>query len=70
MHIPQLMPISTMQRNYSAVVRNLLTGPVILSQYSKPVAVMLSPDDYERLASAEVEMKRLQRMIRSDQEFA
>ena len=70
MYTPQIMPISALQRNYAAVVRQLPAGPVFLSQYSKPVAVMLSPAEYERLAAAEAEVKRLQRMIRSDKEFA
>jgi len=70
MVMPQLMPISTMQRNYSAIVRKLPTGPVFLSQHSKPVAVVLSPGEFERLINADEEMKRLQRIISSDKEFA
>jgi PHD/YefM family antitoxin component YafN of YafNO toxin-antitoxin module len=70
MYTPQVMPISTMQRNYSAVVRQLPAGPVFLSQYAKPIAVMLSPAEYERLAAAEAEMKQLKRNLRADKEFA
>ena len=70
MVMPQLMPISTMQRNYSAIVRKLPTGPVFLSQHSKPVAVMPSPAEYERLATADEEMKRIRRNQRADKDFA
>jgi prevent-host-death family protein len=67
MSIPQIMPISTMQRNYSAVVRQLPDGPVFLSQHSKPIAVMLSTSDYETMSD---ELKRLRRIIQGDQELA
>jgi prevent-host-death family protein len=70
MQLPQLLPITTLQRNYSAIVRKLPTGPVFLSQHAKHIAVVLSPADYERLASAEVELHRLQRMAQADQDFA
>ncbi len=70
MHMPQMLPITKLQRNYSAIVRQLPAGPVFLSQHAKPVAVVLAPADYERLASAEVELHRLQRMATADQDFA
>ena len=70
MVIPQIMPISTLQRTYNAVVRNLANGPIFLAQYSKPIAVMLSTSDYERLAGMEAEVKRLQRIVLADQDFA
>lgn len=70
MHVPQLLPISTLQRTYTAVVSKLPNGPVFLSQKSKPIAVMLSTQDYERLATAEEELKRLRRIVQYDQQFA
>lgn len=70
MYIPQVMPISTLQRTYNAVVRNLPKGPVFLSQHSKPIAVMLSTEDYERMANAEAELQRLRRVVQYDQDFA
>src|SRR4051812_8427729 len=70
MVIPKFTPISTLQRDYNAVVRKLDKGPVILSQYTKPVAVVMSPAQYEHLTGLEVELKRLQRIIQYDQDFA
>jgi prevent-host-death family protein len=69
-HMPQLLPITKLQRNYSAIIRQLPTGPVFLSQHAKPVAVVLSPADYERLAGAEKEMHRLRRIVAIDAQFA
>ena len=70
MHVPQFLPVSTLQRTYNAVVSKLANGPVFLSQKSKPIAVMLSTNDYERLAQAEVELKRLKRLAKYDRDFA
>ena len=70
MYVPQVMPISTLQRTYKAVVSNLIKGPIFLAQYSKPIAVMMSTSDYERLAGMEAEVKRLQRIVLADQDFA
>lgn len=70
MQTPQLLPVSMLQRSYAAIVKKLPTGPVFLSQHSKPVAVVLAPVDYDRLISAEIELHRLQRMANADQDFA
>ena len=65
MHVPQVLPISTLQRTYNAVVRKLPNGPVFLSQHSKPVAVMLSPTDYEKLVTDAEDAGRLRRWQRA-----
>ena len=70
MHLPQFLPISTLQRTYSAVVSKLPNGPVFLSQRSKPIAVMLSTDDYDRLAKAETELQHMKRMLAAEKDFA
>lgn len=70
MVIPEYTPISTLQKNYVGIVKKTEFGPVILAQYSKPVAVLLSPVDYERLAGMEVELQRLQRIVTADKHFS
>lgn len=70
MLISEFVPVSTFQKDYSKIVRSLPDGPVILSQYTKAVAVVMTPDEYERLIRADVELKRLQRIIQYDQDFA
>ncbi len=63
----QITPVSTLQKNYGSVLRMLANGPVYLAQRSKPVGVVLSPDAYETLNA---ELKRLQRIVASDRQFA
>lgn len=70
MNIPQIMPITTLQRNYVEVVKNLPAGPVFLSQRSRPVAVMLSSADYEKLVRDAEEGQRLKRIAQYTQDFA
>jgi prevent-host-death family protein len=70
MNAPQITPVTALQRSYSDVLKKLVNGPVFLAQRSSPVAAMMSIADYERLAQAEKEMKRLQRIIQYDHDFA
>ena len=67
MVIPEYTPISALQRNYSAVIQKLEDGPVILAQHSRPIAVVLSTGQYERM---ETELKRLRRIVQADEDFA
>jgi PHD/YefM family antitoxin component YafN of YafNO toxin-antitoxin module len=60
---------TTLARNHKVVFEKLVNGPVFLANRSKAVAAVLSISDYERLAQAEKEMKRLQRIIQYDQQF-
>ena len=49
MRIPQIEPITTMAKNHKAVLTMLANGPVILAQRSRPAAVLLSVNDYDKL---------------------
>ena len=62
--------ISDMQRNYRGTLAKTAKGPVILALRGKPEAVLLSASDYERFVGVEVELKRLQRIVQADQDFA
>jgi prevent-host-death family protein len=67
MSATQITPVSELQKNYGEVLKRLEAGPVFLAQRSKPVGVILSPGDYDKLNS---ELKRLQRIIAYDRQFA
>jgi prevent-host-death family protein len=70
MIFPEYTPVSQIQKNYGSVLKKTELGPVILAHYSKPVAVIMSASDYERFAGMEVELKRLQRIVKADRDFA
>jgi len=49
MGITQVEPVSQLQRGYQSVLDKLPKGPVILSNYGKATAVLLSVDDYDSM---------------------
>lgn len=49
MGITQVEPVSQLQRGYQSVLDKLPKGPVILSNYGKAAAVLLSVDDYDSM---------------------
>jgi prevent-host-death family protein len=59
MSIPQIESITTLARDFKAVLAKLPNGPVFITQRSDATAVVLSVGDYERLIKAEQQMKRL-----------
>ena len=69
MNIPQIESVTILSRNYKGVFNKLLQGPVFLANRSKPAAVLLSLHDYEVMANALAELKRLRRLVRADQSF-
>lgn len=52
--LPQIEPITRLQKNHGSILGMLANGPVILTQHSKPAAVMIAPDQWDTIA------KRLQ----------
>ncbi len=65
MAIQEYTPISTLQRDYLATIRKTERGPVILSQHSKPIAILLSTADYEKLVADAQDAQRLRRWQRA-----
>ncbi len=49
MAIPQIEPVTSLSRNYLSVFEKLTNGPVFLAQRSRPAAVLLSLNEYERI---------------------
>jgi prevent-host-death family protein len=67
MTIQNFTPVTTLQRNYVSAIKDTENGPVILSQHSKPVAVLLSVSTYEQLIADAEEGKRARREQKADQ---
>lgn len=67
---PQMESTTTLARDHKAVFDKLVNGPVFLSTRSKPMAVVLSVSDYERIATELEELKRFRRIIQADRSFA
>ncbi len=65
--LPQIAPITQLQRDHRLILSRLKQGPVILTQHSKPAAVLVSADQWDETAK---ELKRLQRIIAGDRAVA
>ncbi len=70
MLVSQFIPVTHLIRDHLSVLGKLSNGPVVLAQRSKPTAVLLSVDDYEKLVSDSEAGKRYLRMIAADQALA
>lgn len=50
--VPELVPISDIRQRQVEILEMLNNGPVILTQFGRAAAVMLSPAEYNRLIDA------------------
>lgn len=50
--VPELIPISDMRQRQVEILGLLASGPVVLTQHGRAAAVMLSPNEYNRLIEA------------------
>ncbi len=57
--LPQIEPITRLQREHNTILDLLRKGPVILTQRSKPAAVMVAPEEWDATAK---ELKRLRHL--------
>lgn len=48
--VQQIEPITTMQKAPTEILAMLTNGPVILAQRSRPAAVLVSVEEWDRLA--------------------
>lgn len=67
MRVPQMEPITNLQRAYQAVLAKLASGPVVLSNYGRAAAVLVSVEEWDRQAD---ELDRLKRLVQADGDFA
>jgi prevent-host-death family protein len=64
---PQIVPISDFRIRQAEVLNKLDKGPVFLAQRSKPAAVLVSMDEWDKL---QAELKWLRRQQEADRQFA
>jgi len=67
MSIPQIEPVTTLQRNYKSLIAKLAHGPVILSQASRAAAVLVSLAEWDRQAKR---LAYLERLVAGDKAIA
>ncbi|MDQ3250143.1 MAG: type II toxin-antitoxin system Phd/YefM family antitoxin [Chloroflexota bacterium] len=67
MLVSQFTPVTHLIRDHLSVLGKLINGPVVLAQRSKPTAVLLSVNDYEKLVADSEAGRRYLRMIAADQ---
>lgn len=60
----QTESITNFRTNYKEVLKRALTAPVLLLQNSALAAVLLSPDEWNRMNE---ELKHLRRLLKADQ---
>ena len=65
--IPQIEPVTKLQRDYKGLFALLANGPVVLSRESRPAAVLVSVSDWDRQAKR---MAYLERVIAGDKAIA
>lgn len=65
--IQQIVPVSDMSIKQTEVMKLLINGPVVLAQRSKPAAVLVSVEEWDRQAE---ELARLRRIVLSDRQFS
>jgi len=58
--IPQTEPISNFKNDQTGVLHKIKNGPVVLLQYSKPAAVLVDPQQWNRM------LNRLQAFERAE----
>ena len=59
--LPQLETISTLKNNQEAVLSKVKDRPVLLLQHSKPLIVMVTPEQWDRAAQ---ELQTLKKRVR------
>jgi prevent-host-death family protein len=57
--MPQLVPVSELRYNHREVFRKLQSGVILLAQRSKPAAVLVSVEEWDRRARRLIELEGL-----------
>ena len=61
--LPQIEPITNLQKGHNRILDMLPNGPVILTKQSKTTAVLVSPELWDSTAA---ELTRLRRVVKMD----
>jgi prevent-host-death family protein len=57
--MPQLVPVSELRYNHREVFERLKSGAILLAQRSKPAAVLVSVEEWDRRARRLIELEGL-----------
>lgn len=68
--LPQMASVTDFRNNYVQLVEQLDNGPVILAQRSKPVAVVVSPQQWDRMVAELEELRDLVDVLEAEIENA
>ena len=49
MNIPEIVPISDLRGRMTEILAELNQAPVVLTQYGRPAAVMVKPDQWKQI---------------------
>ena len=66
--LPQIVPISDIRIRHGEVLEKLENGPVILAQRSRPAAVLISVEEWDKIAQRMSELEErevLRRRLRT-----
>jgi len=67
---PQIVPISELRQSHRAVLQQLENGPVYLAQRSRPAAVLLSTEQWDRIATRMEDLETMVDILQSRLEAA
>jgi len=71
--LPQMASVTDLRNDYNALLRRLSEGPIVLSQRSKPAAVLVSPTEWDQTAQLikelQAQLSRERRLRLSNQRY-
>jgi prevent-host-death family protein len=72
--LPQMASVTDLRNDYTALLARLRNGPIVLSQRSRPAAVLVSPDEWDETAQLikdlQEQLNRERRLRLSNQRYA
>ncbi|NJN81982.1 MAG: type II toxin-antitoxin system Phd/YefM family antitoxin [Caldilineaceae bacterium] len=68
--LPQIESISTMKHRYKEVIAKLDNGPVVLTQNSAPVGVLISPREWNQMVDEREDLEDLIALLKAELEVA
>lgn len=67
---PQIVPISELRQSHRSVLQQLKHGPVYLAQRSRPAAVLVSTEQWDRISARMDELETMIDILQSKLEVA
>ena len=61
--VQQIEPITTIQKSPTELLARLVNGPIILAQRSRPAAVLVSVEEWDRVADELATLRAAQQKV-------